>query len=529
MTTTVPPETTTSAALARCASVMERLAGTVATGDARPETEVLAPFTGEAVARVPECEPEDVRAAVRAVRAAQAAWAARPVYERERVLLRFHDLVLAGQDEILDIIQTESGKARRHAFEEVLDTAIAARYYGHTAGRHLRTRRRRGALPLLTLTHEHHHPVGVVGFIAPWNYPLSLGITDALPALAAGNGVVIKPDRQTPFAALWAVEQLVRAGLPADLVRVVTGAGSRLGPPLVDEVDFVMFTGSTQTGSTVAAQASRRLIGSSMELGGKNAMIVLADAALGRTVEGAVRACFSNTGQLCISMERLFVADEIYDEFVPRFADRTRRMAVGPGYGDDIEMGSLASAAQLETVRTHVGDAVSRGARVLAGGRERPDLGPWFYEPTVLEGVTDAMTVCAEETFGPVVSVYRFRDLDEVVARSNASRYGLNFSVWSRHTRRARRLAVRLAAGTVTVNDGYAASWASVDAPMGGVKASGLGRRHGAAGILKYTEAQTVAVQRLIPIAPFAGMSQATFARVMTVGLKVLKRLPGIR
>ncbi len=266
-----------------------------------------------------------------------------------------------------------------------------------------------------------------------------------------------------------------------------------------------------------------------MELGGKNAMIVLADADLERAVEGAGRACFSNTGQLCISIERLYVQRPVYDDFVARFAARTRTMTMGASLDYSADIGSLVSRRQLEAVQAHVDEAVAGGARVLAGGRHRPELGPFFFEPTVLSGVTPAMRVCTEETFGPVVSVYPFDTVDEVVQAANSSPYGLNFSVWTRRTREGRRLAARLAAGTVNVNDGYAATWASVDAPMGGFKDSGLGRRHGAAGILKYTEPQTVSVQRLLPIAPPRGVSQAAFARFMTVALRTLRRLPGVR
>jgi succinate-semialdehyde dehydrogenase / glutarate-semialdehyde dehydrogenase len=487
------------------------------------------PFTGKPLGTVPKCGPDDVRAAIERARAAQAEWSKRSFDERKRVLLRYHDLVLGNQEELLDLLQIESGKARRHAFEEVLDVAITSRYYANTAEEHLKPRRRQGALPLLTEAWEYHHPVGVVGIIAPWNYPLTLSISDAIAALAAGNGVVLKPDGQTPFIALRGVDLLEEAGLPKGLMQVVTGSGSELGSHLIEGCDYMMFTGSTATGRKVASQAGEQLIGASMELGGKNAMIVLEDAPIARAVEGAERALFSNAGQLCISIERLFVHESIADEFTSKLVERVRGMKLGTSLDFGPSMGSLSSRTQLETVRTHVDDAVSKGAEVLAGGRARPELGPYFYEPTLLGRVADGMSLFRDETFGPVVAVSRFSDEEEVIARANDSDYGLNFSLWTGSTRRGLEIGSRLQAGTVNVNEGYISAWASLDAPMGGMKASGLGRRHGAAGITKYTEAQTVAVQKLAPIAPPPGVPYPLWARVMTLSLRLLRRVPGIR
>jgi succinate-semialdehyde dehydrogenase/glutarate-semialdehyde dehydrogenase len=491
--------------------------------------EVRSPFTGELIGQVQRSTDATVERAARRARQAQREWAERSFEDRGAVFTRYHDLMLERREEILDLIQLESGKARKHAFEEVADVAIVARYYALYAGDHIRPQRRKGALPGLTATWEYRHPKGLVGVIAPWNYPLSMAVTDAIPALMAGNAVLLKPDQQTPFTALWAVDLLQQAGLPLDLVQVITGKGSEIGTPLIQASDFVTFTGSTATGRLVARQAADRLIGCSLELGGKNAMIVLEDADLDAAVEGALRGCFANAGQLCISIERLYLDRSIHRPFVARFVERTARLEMSSGLDYDADLGSLASAKQLETVRSQVDEALAMGARALTGGRARPDLGPYFYEPTILENVTDAMTVATEETFGPVVSVYSFDTPEEALELANASRYGLNASIWTRDTERGVELAKRIQTGTVNVNEAYAAAWASVDAPMGGFKDSGLGRRHGRDGILKYTEPQTVALQRGLPLAAPPGVGEEGYSRLMSQTLKLLRWIPGLR
>ncbi|MEU3494181.1 succinic semialdehyde dehydrogenase [Kitasatospora cineracea] len=504
------------------AALVARLAeGVTATGGRTAGT--LAPLTGEALAALPVSSEADVEQAFTQARRAQPAWAALSVRHRAGVLLRFHDLLLRRQDEVLDLIQAETGKARLHAFEEVMAVASAARHYGRTAHSYLKDRRRGGAVPGLTSAVEARRPKGVVGQISPWNYPLELSVGDALPALVAGNAVVNKPDTQTALTALWARELFVEAGLPPQVWQIVLGDGPVVGPQVVERADYVAFTGSTRTGRDVARRAAERLVGASLELGGKNAMLVLADADLDRAAAGAVRACFSSAGQLCISIERLFVHRSVADAFLAKFAERTAALRLGGGLAYGADMGSLVSHRQLETVTRHVEEAVKAGAKVLAGGQARPDLGPLFYEPTILDGVTPEMAVCAEETFGPVVSVYRFDTEDEAVTAANATPYGLNSSVWTKDTRRGRKVAARLRTGTVNVNEAYAAAYGSVASPMGGMGDSGLGRRHGAEGILRYTEAQTVAVQRLLPIGPSMGMDDRKFAEFFTTGLKAMK------
>lgn len=513
-------------------ALLARLVRHVTLAPNAPESlplEVRIPFTGEILGSIPRGTDRDIVAAVERARAAQPAWAAMSFPERAAIFLRFHDMLLDQQEEILDLIQLESGKARAHAFEEVADTAVIARYYATRAEEFLRPRRRRGALPALTSTIERRHPVGVVGFMVPWNYPLNLAVTDAIPALMAGNTAVLRPDRQTSFTALWAVDLLIQAGLPADVLTIVTGEGPELGPPLIGAVDFVMFTGSTRTGRVIAQQAAPRLIGYSLELGGKNPMLVLADADVERAVEGAVRGCFVGAGQVCVSIERIYVHSSIFDAFVGRFVARAKAMRMSASLDYGAELGSLTSVRQLNAVKRHVEDALAKGAILRAGGRTRGDVGPLFYEPTILTGVTPEMLLHDEETFGPVVAVYPFDDESEAIARANATRYGLNASVWTRDRRRGVRVAARLQAGTVNVNEVYAAAWGSVDAPIGGFKESGVSRRHGREGILKYTEAQTIAVQRLMPVAGPHTLGAAHSARLLTMALRLMRRIPGLR
>ncbi|WP_328397456.1 succinic semialdehyde dehydrogenase [Streptomyces sp. NBC_00390] len=483
------------------------------------------PFTGEKLADLPESTPEDVATAFERARAAQPLWAATSPRARAAVLLRFHDLVLERQAEVLDLIQLETGKARLHAHEEVLAVAVAARHYGRKAPAYLKPKRHTGVVPVLTRTTELRQPRGVVGQIAPWNYPLELSVGDALPAFVSGNAVVMKPDTETALTALWARDLLIEAGLPAGVFQVVIGEGPVVGPEVVKHADYVSFTGSTRTGREVAQGAAARLIGVSLELGGKNAMLVLHDADVEKAAAGAVRACFSSAGQLCISIERLYVHESIADDFVERFAARTKAMRLGNSLAYGADMGSLVGERQLETVTRHVEEAVAKGATLVAGGTARPDIGPYFFEPTILDGVEAPMAVCNEETFGPVVSIYRFTDEDKVVEQANATPYGLNSSVWTKDGRRGHAVAAKLRTGTVNINEGYAPAYGSVQSPMGGMKDSGLSRRHGSEGILKYTEAQTVAQQRLLPLAPSFGMDDEKYAAFMSVSLKAMKAL----
>jgi succinate-semialdehyde dehydrogenase/glutarate-semialdehyde dehydrogenase len=486
-------------------------------------TTVIAPFTGEPLHELPQGTAKDVEDAAAAARVAQLAWQQTSFAHRRRILLRAHDLLLERRETLLDAVQSETGKTRGNAFEEVFSGASVSRYCALTARRVLTTRRRRAGIPVVISTRLQYKPKGLVGVITPWNYPLSLSLMDVIPALAAGNAVVQKADNQGALSVLTARRAFIEAGVPAALWAVITGDGNEVGNAIVDAADYVCFTGSTATGTRVAQRAAATLTGVSLELGGKNPLIVLGDANPEKAAADAVYACFSSMGQLCVSIERIYVDRSIAAEFTAAFVERVTNLAQGPDFDYTADVGSLTSAAQLERVEAHVADAVAKGATVLAGGRARPDLGPYFYEPTVLSGVTEAMDCAANETFGPVVAIHEFATEAEAIALANDTEFGLNASVFSRSRRHARSVAAQLHAGSVNINEGYRATFGSVDAPMGGMKLSGLGRRNGPEGILRFVEGRTVAEATGILTLPRSGAEWKRLLGVMLLLLRTLK------
>ncbi len=518
------PESDPTATWALDPALVRRLTARALVADGAERVTTRTPLTGAPLAEVPRSTAADVARAVAAARAAQPAWAAHDPRHRAKVLLRLHDLVLSQQSRILDVIQLETGKARLAAYEEVADIALSCRWLARRGPAILADERHRGITPVLTRVSEVHHPRGVVGVVAPWNFPLVLSVGDALPALLAGNAVVLKPDTQTALTGLLGADLLAEAGLPDGLFQVVLGDGPTVGGAVVDTVDYVCFTGSTPTGRLVGRRAGERLVGASLELGGKNGAYVADDADLGRAADALVRDCFNNTGQQCVAIERLVLHEAVAEAFLDRFVDRVSRMRLSAGLDFSGDIGSLTSAAQLEKVTAHVADAVEHGAVVLAGGRSRPDVGPYFYEPTVLDRVSRAATCFGTETFGPVVAVHRVASDAEAIAIINEGDMGLNAAVWTRDLARGRRVARQVVAGTVSVNETYSATWGSAEAPMGGRRSSGVGRRHGRVGLLRFTESQSIAVQR----GPGTGMLYARgperFSRTFTAVLRGARR-----
>src|SRR3954469_12762390 len=410
-------------------------------------------YTGEVLVELPQSTPADIEAAYATARKAQKEWAARPLKERLAVFKRAHTIFLDNAQTTTDLIQVESGKNRRMAIEETCDPVMVMSHYLKRAPHLLKPVKRGGPVPLVSNSTEIRQPKGVIGIIAPWNFPFATGISDSISALMAGNGIVLKPDNKTALSPLYGISMLEEAGLPQGLFQVVCGEGPDVGPTLIDNANYVMFTGSTATGRVVGERAGRNLIGACLELGGKNPMIVLEDANLDEVVQGAIFGAFGNTGQICMHIERMYLPESRYDEFRDRFVAATEALKVDAAYDFGPDMGSLVSPDHLERVKSHVEDAIAKGATVLTGGRARPHLRPAFFEPTILEGVTKDMLAGVTETFGPVVALHSYRTVDEAVELANDTECGLNASVWGGDVATACQVGRRLQSGNVNVND----------------------------------------------------------------------------
>jgi acyl-CoA reductase-like NAD-dependent aldehyde dehydrogenase len=483
------------------ATTEQRPAAMAETNGKHEMNEVINPATGEVVATVPDLTPDEVREIVAKARAAQPGWEALGFEGRGRILRRAQKWVLDNKDRVISTIVSETGKTYEDAqLAEVSYAANAFGFWAKNAPEFLADEKVKSASVFVKGKKliSRYAPAGVVGVIGPWNFPLTNSFGDCIPALAAGNTVVLKPAEKTPLTSLLMLEMLKDCGMPEDVFQVATGQGSVVGPPLIDEVDVVMFTGSTETGKRVMAQAAETITPTYLELGGKDPMIVLSDADLERAANAATYYSMNNTGQVCISVERVYVEEPVYDEFVSKVTEKMRAIRQGvPGGPAQVDVGSLTFPPQMDVVEAHVKDAVEKGAKVLVGGKRTPGMG-LFYEPTLLVDVDHTMECMTEETFGPTLPVMKVRDAEEALKLANDSPYGLQASVWTKDTARGEALARRVESGAVCVNDAQI-NYAALELPMGGWKLSGLGSRHGAGGIRKYAKQQTILVTGFAP------------------------------
>jgi acyl-CoA reductase-like NAD-dependent aldehyde dehydrogenase len=455
------------------------------------------PATGAVIATLPAASDGDVPGMVARAREVQPAWQALGFDGRAKVLRRAQKWALDNADEFLDTVVAETGKTREDAaLAELGYAASAFGFWAKNAPKYLADEKINPSSPFLfgRKVFVRYEPIGVVGVIGPWNYPFTNGVGDAIPALAAGNAVIHKPSSVTPMTALLWERAFADCGLPDGLFQVLVGRGP-IGMTLIDEVDMVMFTGSTETGKAVAERAAKTLTPVSLELGGKDPMIVLSDADLERAANAALFWSMQNGGQTCISVERVYVEEPVYDDFVAMVGERAKELRQGvPGAFGSVDVGSFINPPQIEIVERHVNDAVAKGARVLAGGSRLESTGT-FYKPTVLADVNHEMACMTEETFGPTLPVMKVRDEEEAIRLANDTPYGLQASVYTKDIDRGERVARRIQAGAVVVNDANA-NYLALEAPMGGWKQSGLGVRHGADGIKKYCRRQTIVLTR---------------------------------
>ena len=462
-----------------------------------PQTVIVRnPATLEKIAELPVADANNVASAVTRARNAQQIWAKKSFAERARLLYRLRDLLLDEGDRLADIMTAETGRPRAEVYgNELFYLCDAIGSWAKKSAHYLREKAIRPQFPLLKAKKvvSIYAPRGVIGIISPWNFPLTMTLGEAIPALMAGNAVVIKPSELTPMSALFGAEMVAKAGFPENLFQVVVG-GAETGEALVDCVDMIAFTGSVEIGKRVMKRAAERLVPVALELGGKDPMIVLEDADLNRAVGACVWGALMNCGQACTSIERVYVESAVYDRFVEKLVARVRATRQGRSE-DDVDIGCFTSEEQLNKVATQVEQAIAQGAKALTGARRNPKLPGYYYEPTVLVDVNHSMTIATEETFGPVIPVIRVRDAEEALRLANDSRYGLGSSIFSRNKQRAWQLAQDLQTGSVCINDSLI-NFIVPEAPMGGCKESGFGYRHGAEGIRKFCQQKTIVVDR---------------------------------
>ena len=479
--------------------------------------DVLNPATGAVVDSIATDTPEAIAATVARVRANQAEWEAIGIEGRYHWLGKLRDWILDNTERIGDTMQAETGKVRADVSLDLGYVADLINFYGSKAATYIGDETVRPNSPLLAakkLTIQ-YRPFPVVGVISPWNFPLAMALGDSIPALQAGAAVVAKPSEFTPLSLLEVIKAWKEEIGAPDVFDCVLGTGEA-GGALIDNVDYIQFTGSDRTGRKVMARAAETLTPVSLELGGKDPMIVLSDADVDRAANAAAWGGMVNSGQLCISVERIYVEEPVYDEFVAKLTEQVKGLRQGAdGRKPEKDVGAMTSPNQTAIVEGQVDDALANGARALTGGKRVEGPGD-YYEPTVLVDVDHSMKVMRDETFGPVVGVMKVRDSEEALRLANDTRYGLAASVFGDKSR-AEAVARRIEAGAVNVND-VIVNYIAVEVPMGGWKESGIGFRHGEHGIKKYTRPESLVISR------FSGKREPTWYPYTKTRRGIVKR-----
>jgi succinate-semialdehyde dehydrogenase/glutarate-semialdehyde dehydrogenase len=462
--------------------------------------EVVSPITGERIGEVPVLDERAVQHIIERARVAQRSWGARPLEERAERVARLGEKLVERADELVDVLMREAGKPRNEALaHEVLTTVDLCHYYTRNATKILADE----TIDLHLLKHRRSYityvPMGVIGVISPWNFPLVIPMGSVIEALVAGNAVVVKPSEITPLIMIKAREIAIDAGIPGDLFQVVTGDG-KTGAALIDAgIQKLIFTGAVSTGRRVAARCGERLVPCVLELGGKAPLLALEDCDVEQTARAIVYGGFANSGQVCVSVERVLAHEAVHDRLVDRVVSMTKRLRQGDPTAREVDVGAIIFPKQIDIAEAHIRDAVAKGAVVATGGQRVPREGN-FFEPTVLTNCRNDMTVMREEIFGPIVPVMKIRDEEEAIRIANELDLGLNAYVFSRDRERALRIAERIEAGTVMVND-VLSSYGAVEAPFGGIKNSGYGRVHSDASLKAMCYARHVNYDRVsVPV-----------------------------
>jgi succinate-semialdehyde dehydrogenase/glutarate-semialdehyde dehydrogenase len=463
---------------------------------ARRRLALANPATLEPIGEIEVQTADDAKAAVEAARKAQPDWAALSFDDRARVMRRALQILLDRQDEFIEVVLRETGKTRSEALMmEIFSVCDSLNFYARNAVKILKTRKVKlhGIMRFMKRVRIAYRPLGVVGVISPWNGPLILAMNPTVQALMAGNAVILKPSEVTPFSGQMVADLFDQAGLPDGLLQVLSGDGETGAALTVAGVDKISFTGSVATGRLVAVACAEQLIPCTLELGGKDAMIVCADSDLDRAAGGAVAGSFMNTGQYCCGTERIYVVDAIADEFTDKVVERVSKLRQGAE--GEFDIGAIFWPDQLAVVEDHMADALAKGAKVLCGGRRNPDLEGLFYEPTVITDVDHEMKIMRDETFGPILAIMRVRDEEHAIQLANDSDYGLGGNVWTRDKQQGVEIAQRLTTGSVCVND-MTMTYGIQEAPFGGRKNSGVGQVNGETGLRGYCHAEPIILDR---------------------------------